>query len=219
MNPDPEFIVLPLHTDAADGDSPAGYCSLHRSAEQAEHNRQLVDQLVAVAAGDRAAFTEFYRATSHRVFGMVVRVLRSHAEAEEVVQEVYLQVWSQAGRYDSTLSSPVGWLMTLTHRRAVDRVRRERSASTRDIVYGHTHLGRDHDVVTETVDQHLDAQAVLGCLQTLTDVQREAVALAYYSGRTYPEVAEELDIPLPTVKSRIRDGLKRLAHCLSGGDN
>ncbi|WP_433679224.1 ECF RNA polymerase sigma factor SigK [Nocardia sp. CA-119907] len=219
MTRDSEFIVIPLRTDPADGDLPSGYCQLHRGAEHAEHNRKLIDLLGAVAAGDRDAFTEFYRETSHRVFGMAVRVLRSHAEAEEIVQEVYLQVWSQADRYDHALSSPMGWLMTLAHRRAVDRVRRERAASTRDIVYGHTHLGRDHDVVAEAVDQHLDAEAVLGCLQTLTEMQREALALAYYSGRTYPEVAEQLAVPLPTIKSRIRDGLKRLAHCLSGGDN
>lgn len=218
MTRDSEFVVLPLRTDG-DGASPVGYCPAHRFTEPTERTRSLIDQLAAVAEGDRTAFTEFYRATSHRVFGMAVRILRSHTEAEEVAQEVYLQVWSQAGRYDHTLSSPMGWLMTLAHRRAVDRVRREQAASTREIVYGHTHLGRDHDVVTEAVDQRLDAQAVLDCLAALTEMQREAVALAYYSGRTYPEVAEQLSVPLPTIKSRIRDGLKRLALCLSGGDN
>ncbi len=141
-----------------------------------------------------------------------------HAAAEEITQEVYLQVWSLAAGYDRKLSSPMGWLMMLTHRRAVDRVRREQSAATRDIAYGQAHLGRDHDVVAEEVGQRFDEQSVLDCLDTLTEIQRQAVALAYYSGRTYSEVADHLAVPLPTVKSRIRDGLKRLENCLTGSD-
>ncbi|MBF6437041.1 ECF RNA polymerase sigma factor SigK [Nocardia cyriacigeorgica] len=172
--------------------------------------------LKSTATGDREAFTRFYRETSPRVFGLALRVLRSPAAAEETTQEVFLQVWSSADRYDPAMSSPIGWLMMITHRRAVDRVRSESSAAGRDAVYGHTHLGRDHDIVAETVGQRLDEQAVRDCLDTLTSTQREAVALAYYSGRTYREVADHLASPLPTVKSRIRDGLKRLQDCLTG---
>ncbi|WP_405177665.1 ECF RNA polymerase sigma factor SigK [Nocardia sp. NBC_01377] len=208
-------VVRQSQDGGADGES----CPVRPPGDGPEHTRRLVELLAAVAKGDRDAFTEFYRATSHRVFGLSVRILRSHAASEEITQEVYLQAWTLAERYDPRLSSPMGWLMTLTHRRAVDRVRREESAATRDIAYGHRHLGRDHDVVAEAVDQRLDTQSVLDCLEVLTDVQRESVALAYYSGRTYPEVAEHLSVPLPTVKSRIRDGLKRLANCLSGQVN
>ncbi|NEW41337.1 sigma-70 family RNA polymerase sigma factor [Nocardia cyriacigeorgica] len=178
--------------------------------------RQLDGLLKSTAAGDREAFTRFYRETSPRVFGLALRVLRSPTAAEETTQEVYLQVWSTAERYDPALSSPIGWLMMITHRRAVDRVRSESSAAGRDAVYGHTHLGRDHDIVAETVGQRLEEQDVRDCLDTLTVTQREAVALAYYSGRTYREVADHLHSPLPTVKSRIRDGLKRLQDCLTG---
>jgi RNA polymerase sigma-70 factor (ECF subfamily) len=105
----------------------------------------------------------------------------------------------------------------LTHRRAVDRVRTEQSAATRDYVYGHSHLGRDHDMVAEEVGQRLDEQSVLECLDVLTTRQRQAIALAYYGGRSYNEVADHLEVALPTVKSRIRDGLKRLESCLTGG--
>lgn len=178
--------------------------------------KELAVLLRETAAGDREAFSRFYRATTPRVFGLALRVLRSPTAAEETTQEVYLQVWSSATHYDPGLASPIGWLMMLTHRRAVDRVRTEESAAGRDAVYGHTHLGRDHDMVSETVGQQLDEQAVRDCLEVLTATQREAVALAYYSGRTYREVATQLDSPLPTVKSRIRDGLKRLRNCLSG---
>ncbi|WP_067535649.1 ECF RNA polymerase sigma factor SigK [Nocardia crassostreae] len=176
----------------------------------------LTDLLTAIADGDRDAFTDFYRATQHRVFGLALRILRRPAAAEEIAQEVYLYVWNAAGHYDQRLASPIGWLMMLTHRRAVDRVRIERSAATRDSAYGHRQLGTDHDIVAETVDQRSDERAVIDCLATLTDTQHETIALAYYGGHTYAEVAERLGVPLSTVKTRIRDGLRRLRHCLTG---
>ncbi|MBF6165863.1 ECF RNA polymerase sigma factor SigK [Streptomyces gardneri] len=203
-----------------DSEDPALGCPLpsgYDRSRAALARRELVALLAAAGAGDRGAFTEFYQLTSPRVFGLTVRILRSHAAAEEVTQEVYLQVWSMADRYDATLASPVGWLMMLAHRRAVDRVRAESSATSRDLVYAHEHLGRAHDVVAESVTQRIEEQQVAGCLETLTPTQREAIALAYYSGRTYREVADYLSVPLPTIKTRIRDGLKRLEKCLSGG--
>ncbi|NKY46821.1 ECF RNA polymerase sigma factor SigK [Nocardia cerradoensis] len=210
MTGDPEFTSIRLaDTDEAPSCPPGG-------GERAEAQRELATLLAAAATGNRDAFTRFYRATSARVFGLALRILRNRSAAEEVTQEVYLQAWTAAERYDAALASPIGWLMMLTHRRAVDRVRTEQSATVRDRVFGHAHLGRDHDTVAETVGQRLEEQAVLHCLDTLTATQREAVALAYYSGRTYREVAEHLDAPLPTVKSRIRDALKRLQNCLSG---
>ncbi|MFI1917860.1 sigma-70 family RNA polymerase sigma factor [Nocardia sp. NPDC020380] len=174
--------------------------------------------MVAVGVGDRAAFTELYRLTSHRVFGLAVRMLGNRFTAEEVTQEVYLQTWALASRYDAGISSPMGWLMMLTHRRAVDRIRIDRSAIDREIAFGHLHLGQDRDVVLEEVEQSHDEAAVLNCLDVLTPLQRETIALAYYGGRTYSEVAAHLGAPVPTVKTRIRDGLKRLADCLLGSD-
>ncbi|WP_280217701.1 ECF RNA polymerase sigma factor SigK [Nocardia neocaledoniensis] len=196
---------------------PAPACPAVAKPDHAVQAR-LITLLDEVAAGDRRAFAEFYRATSPRVFGLALRVVRNHGAAEDIAQEVFLQVWSLAGEYDASKASPIGWLMMLTHRRAVDRVRAEQSATNRDLVFGHAHLGRDHDIVAEEVGQRLDEQSVLDCLDTMTELQRQAVALAYYSGRTYAEVSETLAVPLPTVKSRIRDGLKRLENCLTGGD-
>ncbi|MEV0077424.1 ECF RNA polymerase sigma factor SigK [Nocardia neocaledoniensis] len=195
---------------------PAPACPAVAKPDHAVQAR-LITLLDEVAAGDRRAFAEFYRATSPRVFGLALRVVRNHGAAEDIAQEVFLQVWSLAGEYDASKASPIGWLMMLTHRRAVDRVRAEQSATNRDLVFGHAHLGRDHDIVAEEVGQRLDEQSVLDCLDTMTELQRQAVALAYYSGRTYAEVSETLAVPLPTVKSRIRDGLKRLENCLTGG--
>lgn len=181
----------------------------HTAAETSER-AELDILLTAVAHGDRAAFTELYRATSARVYGLALRVVRHRAAAEEITQEVYLQVWQTAVRYDAAMSTPTGWLMMLTHRRAVDRVRRESAASARDLVFGHAHRPVDHDVVTESVTRRLEASSVADGMRALTPMQREAITLAYYGGRSYTEVAEHLGIPLSTVKSRIRDGLRRL---------
>lgn len=174
--------------------------------------------LAAIADGDAAAFTEFYDLTSPRVYGLAYRVVRNKTLAEDVVQEVFLQVWSSAARqYDPALASPIGWLLTLAHRRSVDRVRSEQSAADRNHAYGASHLGREHDTVVDEVGQRLDEQEVTDCLGGLTDIQREAIGLAYYSGHTYREVAEHLDVTLPTIKARIRDGLIRLKNCLGVG--
>jgi len=176
---------------------------------------RLTSSLAAIAAGDRAVFAQFYDDTCGRVFGLATRILRNPSLAEEVVQEVYLQVWTSAAeKYDPGQASPIGWLMTLTHRRSVDRVRAEQAAADRHHAYGSANLGRPHDTVAEQVTQLLDEEQVADCLGTLTETQREVIGLAYYSGRTYREVADHLDVPLPTIKSRIRDGLIRLKNCL-----
>ncbi|MBY8861897.1 ECF RNA polymerase sigma factor SigK [Nocardia sp. CA2R105] len=197
-------------------DTRSASCPVNRPAADPEIARRLAELLRGIAGGDRDAFTQLYRSTHDRVFGLALRILRRPTAAEEITQEIYLYVWNDAARYDPALSSPIGWLMMLTHRRAVDRVRVESSATTRDLAYGQRALGRDHDIVAETVGQRSDERAVVECLGTLTDTQRETVALAYYGGRTYAEVADHLGIPLNTVKTRIRDGLKRLRTCLTG---
>ncbi|SUA72736.1 Sigma-K factor [Nocardia otitidiscaviarum] len=218
MTEDEHSTVVPLFRDLEQTAVAQPSCPADRPGRDRELAERLVGLLAAVGGGDRAAFTELYRLTSHRVYGLALRMLRNRSTAEEITQEVYLQAWSLAGRYDERMASPMGWLMMLTHRRAVDRIRMERSATGRESAYGHLHLGRDHDVVLEAVEQSLDEGAVRSCLETLTPLQRETLALAYYSGRTYSEVADHLDTPVPTVKTRIRDGLERLAACLTGGD-
>ncbi|MEV5648641.1 sigma-70 family RNA polymerase sigma factor [Nocardia sp. NPDC052254] len=177
---------------------------------------RLAELLVAVSNGDRDAFTAFYRMTDQRVFGLALWMTRNAAMAEEVSQEVYIQVWSLAGRYDRGMSTPMGWVLMLTHRRVVDRIRSEQAASGRESVYGGLHSGRDHDVVFETVEQRHDERAVQRCLELLTPLQRECIVLAYYGGLTYPQVAERLGTPVSTVKSRVREGFKRMTGALNG---
>ncbi len=202
---------LPRGRDRGTGDRAAESASAARAADATE----LARRLGAIAAGDRDAFAEFYDMTCARVFGLSSRIVRNPALAEEVTQEVYLQVWTSAARdYNPDLASPIGWLLTLTQRRSVDRVRSEQSASDRNHAYGASNLSREHDVVADEVGQRLDEQHVVECLETLTDTQREAIALAYYGGHTYREVADLLGSGLPAIKTRIRDGLIRLKNCL-----
>src|SRR5918996_1461688 len=169
------------------------------------------------AGGDQFAFSALYDATASHVFGTVLRVVRDPAQSEEVTQEVYVDVWRQAARFDAELGSARTWILTMAHRRAVDRVRRVEAATEREQKAASRTLTRDYDEVVETVERSLEAERVRRCLDTLTDIQRESVTLAYYNGYTYPEVAQLLDSPLGTIKTRMRDGLVRLRDCLGVG--
>ncbi|EGD54263.1 ECF RNA polymerase sigma factor SigK [Gordonia neofelifaecis] len=175
---------------------------------------QLERLLALVATGDRDAFATFYDRTGSRVYGMVLRVLRDPGYSEDVTQEVFLQVWRDAGRFDARQGSPVSWVLTIAHRRAVDRVRSETSTSARESRYGMRELAEVVAGVDDEVVARDAGDRARECLGTLTELQSEAVCLAYYEGFTYREVADRLAVALPTVKSRIRDGLKRLRGCL-----
>ena len=180
-------------------------------------NSQLTGLLEQVAAGDQQAFAEFYQLTSRRVFGMARRVLIDPDLSEDATQEVYIQVWQGAAKFDRAAGTPLAWLMTIAHRRAIDRVRTVQAATDREAKYGAASQDLDRDLVAEEADTNLEAEAVSRCLGTLTDTQRESVRLAYYGGLTYREVAEHLGAAVPTIKSRIRDGLLRLKTCLGVG--
>lgn len=168
--------------------------------------------LTHVARGDERAFESVYNLTAGQVLGIVRRVLRDPAQSEEVMQEVLLDIWRTASRFDPELGSPAAWVMTLAHRRAVDRVRSEQKAAERELRAASAAIA--YDEVTEAVEASLDRERVRRCLASLTDLQRESVTLAYYGGYTYREVADLLDVAVGTVKTRMRDGLIRLRDCL-----
>lgn len=174
----------------------------------------LADLLIRTAGHDRAAFADLYDATSARVFGLILRVLRDRGYAEETLQEVYLQVWQKAEGFDPAAGSALSWMMTIAHRRAVDRVRSEEAASRRSTDYSVSNLELPSDSVAESVVSREERDDVVFCLGSLTSTQRQSIELSYYGGLTYRQVAERLDAALPTVKSRIRDGLRRLKQCL-----
>lgn len=166
--------------------------------------------------GDEAAFAQLYDAVSPRIFGLVKRIVRDPAQSEEVTQEIFLEVWRQAARFDPAQGSALSWLMTIAHRRAVDRVRSAEAAAARDLAHAHRNRPVEHDSTSEIVHARLDAQRVRAALDGLTDMQREAIDLAYFRGCTHTEVATMLEVPLGTAKSRIRDGLIRLRDTIGG---
>jgi RNA polymerase sigma-70 factor (ECF subfamily) len=174
----------------------------------------LEDVVARVARGDEEAFEVLYQRVAGEVLGVVRRVLRDPAQSEEVAQEVLVEVWRTAPRFDRSRGTASAWILTMAHARAVDRVRSAQAAAARDVTVGRRDHGRDFDEVAEEVEGRLERQAVRSCLGSLTDLQREAVQLAYYGGHTYSEVAQLLDTPLGTVKTRLRDGLIRLRDCL-----
>ncbi|WP_026820452.1 ECF RNA polymerase sigma factor SigK [Arthrobacter castelli] len=172
--------------------------------------------LQEVGHGDRDAFVQLYHQTARRVFGMCKRILVDAQLSEDTAQEVYLQIWKTADRYSADGGSPLAWLLTIAHRRAVDKVRSEQRSADREAQYGATVQMVERDDVVDTVTEQGEAEAVVNCLKTLTGTQHESVELAYYGGLTYREVAERLGVAVPTIKSRIRDGLIRLKQCLGG---
>jgi RNA polymerase sigma-70 factor (ECF subfamily) len=187
------------------------------SREGAPEARALADLLARSARGDTEAFARFYDATSARAYGLALRVVRDPAQAEEVTQEVFLDVWRQSGRYDATRGSAMGWLLTIVHRKAVDRVRSAEASTRRDTAYHQGATTVDHDTTAEAAEASLEAHRVRGALRTLTEVQREALELAYFGGYTHTEVAKMLDLPVGTAKTRIRDGLIRLRDAMGVG--
>lgn len=170
--------------------------------------------LVAVARGSEDAFEQLYAMIAGPVFGVVRQVVRDVAQSEEVTQEVLVDVWRTAARFDPAKGSAMAWALTVAHRRAVDRVRSAQARAAREERVGVMSMRRDYDEVSEAVTARLERAQIRRCLSALTELQRESVMLAYYGGRTYPEVAALLDAPLSTVKTRMRDGLIRLRDCL-----
>lgn len=181
----------------------------------ADQGPDSVDALVRqVAVGDAAAFDLLYERVAGAVYGVIRRVLRDPAQSEEVAQEVLVEVWRTSTRFDPERGSATTWINTMAHRRAIDRVRAAQAAQDRDERAGRREHQPAYDEVAERVETRLEHEQVRRCLDDLTGLQRESVVLAYYSGYTYREVAELLDVPLGTVKTRMRDGLIRLRDCL-----
>jgi RNA polymerase sigma-70 factor (ECF subfamily) len=167
-----------------------------------------------VARGDEAAFEQLYDLVAPMVHGVVRGVVRNPALSEEVTQEVLVEAWRTSPRFDPARGSARSWLITMARRRAVDRVRSVQAAADRDAAAGAQSVERDVDVVSEAVEIRLEQQQVRRCMGGLTELQREAVSLAFYSGHTHREVSQLLGVPLGTIKTRLRDGLIRLRDCL-----
>ena len=180
----------------------------------AERSEPDLDSLLThVARGDAGAFEAVYDQMAGPVYGLIRRVLRDAAQSEEVSQEVLLEVWRTASRFDPARGSAATWVLTIAHRRAIDRVRSETAAAERELRSA-APPPTAVDEVAERVEASLEAEQVRRCLDGLTELQRESITLAYYSGYSYPQVAALLHVALGTVKTRIRGGLIRLRDCL-----
>jgi len=188
-------------------------CAARSEQEPAERADADLDTLLThVAKGDQAAFEALYDQLAASVYGLIRKVLRNPSQAEEVTQEVLLEVWRAASRFDPARGSAATWVLTIAHRRAIDRVRAEEAATAREQRTAEVPAATDE--VAETVEASMDAERLRRCLAGLTELQRESITLAYYGGYSYAQVAALLDTALGTIKTRIRDGLTRLRACL-----
>jgi RNA polymerase sigma-70 factor, ECF subfamily len=198
-----------LYMDQTDPDLPG----LASAPPPGDGERDCDQLLRLVAVGDQQAFELLYRQLARPVYGVIRRVLRDPAQSEEVTQEVMLEVWRTATRFDSAMSSAATWVLTIAHRRAVDRVRTVVAAAEREQKTAWADLGPG-DEVANVVETTLDRDRVRRCLGDLTEVQRQSITLAYYGGYTYRQVSALVDATLAAIKSRIRDGLSRMRDCL-----
>jgi RNA polymerase sigma-70 factor, ECF subfamily len=174
---------------------------------------QDLDRLLRrVARGDQRAFEQIYDRLSRPAYGVIRRVLRDPAQSEEVTQEVLLEVWRTATRFDPAMGGAATWVLTIAHRRAIDRVRSAVAAAEREQRAADYQAPRDE--VVDAVEASLDRERVQRCLGGLTEVQRESITLAYYGGYTYRQVSALLGVTLAAIKTRIRDGLIRMRDCL-----
>ncbi|MGP4917725.1 sigma-70 family RNA polymerase sigma factor [Brachybacterium tyrofermentans] len=167
----------------------------------------LAELLHRVGQGQEDAFSDLYDRTSSLLFALVKRVVRDVSISEEVLQEVFVEIWKQAPRFDARRGSAHGWICTIAHRRAVDTVRSVDASRRRDSAEGLRALDEKVVDVQEEGIMRVESQRVATAMLSLTPLQSDAIRLAYFSGCSHREVAEILDIPLGTAKTRIRDGM------------
>lgn len=180
---------------------------MHASADRP---RSLEELLLAVAEGDREAFSDLYDEVAGTVYGLAKKVVIDPSRAQEIAQDVLLEVWRKAGRFDPGRGSAITWIAVMTRRRAIDVVRSSESSRSREEKVAGD-VGDDPDPVSDVVVSLDERRQVRRAMASLSDLQREALELAFFRGLSHREVAEELGAPLGTVKTRIRDGLLKLS--------
>jgi RNA polymerase sigma-70 factor, ECF subfamily len=180
------------------------------SSTLAADRLSLAELLDLTAGGDTAAFAELYRRMAWQVLGVATSTLRDASHAEEVTQEVFLEIWQRASRFDSAKGSASSWVMRIAHARSVDRVRQAQAARNRDDVYFQCEFEPEFDSVVDDVLRKVDSHRLRVAVAELTPLQREAVTMTFYTGHSYREASDALGIPRATMKTRVRDGLLAL---------
>ena len=189
-----------------------------------ERSRELGRLLARTGLGDRAAFATLYERTSAHLLGVVMRIHRDRAQAEDVLQEVYVNVWRAAQSFDAAQSQPLTWLTSIARNRAIDALRRAQSQPQLRSNIRIDDKDEETDVYDTVADeapgplellsQAADARALHGCMEGLSAAQRQSVALAFFDGLSHAEVADAMHQPLGTVKSWVRRALLALKACL-----
>lgn len=183
-------------------------------------NTELRSWLAATGRRDAAAFRSLYDATSAKLFGFALRILHKREMAEEVLQESFMSIWNNAGSYQDSLAAPMTWMSTIVRNKAFDMLRRTRDTAEIDAATFDKEimaaLESPDPAVLDRLQLADDARALAGCMSRLESMPRQAIALAFYHDLSHSEVAQQLRLPVGTVKTWIRRGLERLRKCLSG---
>ena len=174
----------------------------------------LSDALERAGRGEKPALESVYRATSAKLFGICLRILKDRQEAEDVLQSVYVSVWQQAGRFDPARASPITWLATLARNRAIDRLRSLKRAADFDMIEAAEDIADDGPDALAGLEAREDARRLAGCIGELENRTALAIRSAFFGGVTYSDLAERAEVPLGTMKSWIRRGLMKLKECL-----
>jgi RNA polymerase sigma-70 factor (ECF subfamily) len=182
----------------------------------ADERQRLVDALIRVREGSQPALAEVYNRTSSKLFGICLRILGDRSEAEDALQEVYVNVWRKAGSFDPSRASPISWLAAMARNRAIDHARSSGRRKQEPIELA-AHIADDAASAPEVIEQGQESRRLQNCLGELEQRQSQAIRAAFFDGYTYSELAERTDVPLGTMKSWVRRGLLRLKECLGNG--
>jgi RNA polymerase sigma-70 factor (ECF subfamily) len=177
---------------------------------------ELVWLLAAVAKGDQAAFERLYAATRAKLYGVVLRILRRPDLADEVMQETYLKIWTNAGQFNPTMATPITWMVAIARNRAIDLLRSRAEASTEDEPEAMDLAAENPDpLARREVSEEL--QRLLACIGRLSPTRQRLVLLAYYNGWSREQLGAELETPVSTIKTWLRRSLLEIRECLDHG--